>query len=128
MAVVIVDDESMVRRGARRLLEAAGVKVVGEASNGGEALAMVEVLNPAVVLMDARMPLMDGVIATRYLKALHPSIKVIAHSADSALSADLIAAGAVAVVARGSNSLVATVRSALGIVTPFELRAGSKKL
>lgn len=72
MGIVIVDDESTVRKAARRLLEAAGVSVLGEASNGGEALAMVEMLNPAAVLMDDRMPVMDGVIATRYLKAMHP--------------------------------------------------------
>lgn len=127
MGVVIVEDESTLRRGARRLLEAAGVKVLGEASNGGEALAMVEVLKPTVVLMDARMPVMDGVTATRYLKALHPAIKVIAHSGDSALTEDLIAAGAVAAVVKGSEDLVPTVRSALG-VPGRALQAGTKKL
>ena len=128
MAVVIVGDESTVRRFARRLLEAAGLSVVGEASNGGEALAMVEVLKPAVVLMDGRMPLMDGVTATRYLKALHPAVKVIAHSADTSISGDLMVAGAVAVVVKGSDDLVPTVRSALGGVSGHTLSTGLKKL
>jgi DNA-binding NarL/FixJ family response regulator len=64
--VVLVDDQSIVRAGFRVVLETAGgIEVVGEASGGREAVALVERLAPDVVVMDVRMPGGDGIEATR---------------------------------------------------------------
>ena len=64
--MVIVDDQAMVRAGFGALLSAQhDIEVVGDAANGLEALQVVEATRPDVVLMDVRMPLMDGLEATR---------------------------------------------------------------
>jgi DNA-binding NarL/FixJ family response regulator len=72
--VLLVDDEELVRFGLRTVLEAAGdFTVVGEAGNGAEGVAAARELAPDVVLMDIRMPVMDGLAATRQILALpHP--------------------------------------------------------
>lgn len=68
-SVVVVDDQDMVRQGLRLILELAGIDVVGEARDGAEAVAVVAAHQPDVVLMDLRMPGMDGVEATRCIVA-----------------------------------------------------------
>lgn len=63
--VLLVDDQTLVRQGIGMLLAIEeGIQVVGQCANGREALQMVETLHPDVVLMDIRMPEMDGVAAT----------------------------------------------------------------
>ena len=75
--VAIVDDHQLVREGLRDLLEdAPDIEVVGEAANGREALLLCSRLHPDLVLMDVRMPEMDGLAATRELKQRHPEISV----------------------------------------------------
>ena len=75
--VYIAEDHQIVRRGIRQLLRTeAGIEVVGEASNGKEAVAGVEELKPDIVLMDLVMPVMDGIEAIRQIKAGHPSIQI----------------------------------------------------
>ena len=65
IGVLIVDDQDLVREGLRMMLEAEpDLRVVGEASNGGQALAQARRLDPDVVLMDIRMPELDGIEAT----------------------------------------------------------------
>jgi DNA-binding NarL/FixJ family response regulator len=66
--ILLADDQELLRMGFRMVLEAqAGMEVVGEAGNGAEAVALTRQLEPDVVLMDVRMPGMDGVQATREL-------------------------------------------------------------
>jgi DNA-binding NarL/FixJ family response regulator len=68
ITVLIADDEALVRAGFRLLVEYAGdLAVVGEAENGAQAVSQARVLKPDVVLMDIRMPVMDGLEATRML-------------------------------------------------------------
>lgn len=68
--VLLVDDHAMVRQGLRTLLESYGdVEIAGEASNGAEAVEMVERLQPSVVVMDINMPIRNGIKATEKIKS-----------------------------------------------------------
>jgi DNA-binding NarL/FixJ family response regulator len=76
--VLIADDQTLMRQGLQTLLEMqAGILVVGQASDGIEALAQTEALKPDVVLMDVRMPGLEGVEATRRIRAQFPNTQVI---------------------------------------------------
>ncbi len=76
--VLIVDDHHMVRRGLRFFLGTQpDFEVVGEATNGEEALIAAEAYHPNIILMDLMMPQMDGVEATKRIKASFPDIKII---------------------------------------------------
>lgn len=76
--VLVVDDQALFREGLRAVLSAdAGLEVVGEAANGEEALRACERLRPDVVLMDLKMPELDGVAATRRLHVQHPRARVV---------------------------------------------------
>jgi two-component system response regulator NreC len=76
--VLIADDHTIVRSGVRLLLEAeADIEVVGEALDGREALALAETLQPDVILMDVSMPEVDGLEATRLVKARWPAINIL---------------------------------------------------
>jgi DNA-binding NarL/FixJ family response regulator len=78
ITVLLADDHSLVRRGFRRMLEDdEAITVVGEASNGEEAIAMTRSLNPAVVVMDVAMPGTNGLAATKAIVAEHPNVKVL---------------------------------------------------
>lgn len=76
--VLLVDDQTLIRQGIRLLLEIEpDIQVVGQAANGQEALQQVESTHPDVVLMDVRMPGMDGVTATREIARRFPEVRVI---------------------------------------------------
>jgi NarL family two-component system response regulator LiaR len=79
--VLVVDDDQGFREMLRDFLIDDGFDVVGEASDGEEAVTLTEQLLPEVVLMDLRMPRMDGIEATRVIKAARPTIQVIILSA-----------------------------------------------
>jgi DNA-binding NarL/FixJ family response regulator len=77
--VLLADDQELVRAGFRLILERAGMDVVGEAANGEEAVALARELSPDVVLMDMRMPVLDGIGATRRVIAeCDPAPRVLA--------------------------------------------------
>jgi DNA-binding NarL/FixJ family response regulator len=122
ITVLLADDHSLVRRGFRRILEDdEGIKVIGEASNGVEAIRMSNELKPKVVVMDLSMPELDGVQATKEIVKHLPETQVLVlsmHAEDnyvrnaldagakgyllkSAIDVDLV--GAVRTVAEGKR-------------------------
>jgi LuxR family transcriptional regulator, maltose regulon positive regulatory protein len=78
MRVLIVDDHAVVRQALAMMLDQeADIEVVGEAGNGQEAVAQARELLPDVVLMDINMPGMNGIDATRIIRAEHPTVRVV---------------------------------------------------
>jgi DNA-binding NarL/FixJ family response regulator len=78
IAVLLVDDHALVRRGFRRMLEDdPGIKVVGEASDGHEAVEAAIALRPDVVVMDFAMPSMNGAVAARHMREKHSHAAVL---------------------------------------------------
>jgi DNA-binding NarL/FixJ family response regulator len=118
--VLIADDHSLVRQGIRRYLEMADdIEVVGEASNGEEALRLMENGDGLdIALLDIRMPEMDGLEAARKIQRLHPSVGVIMLTAydDRQFVVEAVRAGARGYVlkARDAEHLIQTVRLVAG--------------
>lgn len=106
MRLLIADDHPLFRDGLRSLLEARGIDVVGEVSNGREALEQARRLRPDVVLMDLSMPEMGGLAATRFLSAEQPETKVVILTAseDDADLFDAIKSGAQGYLLKNLNS------------------------
>ena len=76
--ILLVDDQSIIREGLASLLSTqSDIEIVGEADNGQAAIAQATALNPDVILMDVRMPIMDGVAAIRVLSKEAPEIKIL---------------------------------------------------
>ena len=115
--VLIVDDHTLVRAGIRSLLTLVeNIEVIGEASDGKEALSKIERLRPDVVLMDLAMPIMGGLEATRRLRRDFPGIKVLALTQydDSEYVIPVIEAGASGFVTKMSafSELAAAIEAA----------------
>jgi DNA-binding NarL/FixJ family response regulator len=113
--VLVVDDHAILRDGIRSLLERqAGITVVGEASNGREALDCVGELQPDIVLMDVAMPVMDGLEATRRIKESFPRIRVLilTQHDNREYIGPLLQAGAVGYVLKrsGAHEVVTAIR------------------
>jgi DNA-binding NarL/FixJ family response regulator len=105
--VLAADDQRVVREGLAMLLGLLpDVEVVGTAANGEEALALADELRPDVILMDLRMPRVDGVEATRRLRASHPEIKVVVLTtyADDRSVIDALRAGALGYLTKDAGA------------------------
>ena len=99
--VLVVDDQPRARQSLKALLGTWPIiKTIREAINGQEALALVEESPPDLVLMDIRMPKMDGLEATRRIKAKWPQVKIIVLSVYTEHTAEALAAGADAFVCK----------------------------
>jgi PAS domain S-box-containing protein len=84
LTVLLVDDHAMMRQGLRSVLEAhPDIQIIGEAADGQEAVAMVDTLQPAVVVMDINMPRLNGIEATARIKDRYPRIRVIGLSVNA---------------------------------------------
>jgi DNA-binding NarL/FixJ family response regulator len=94
--VVLADDHEGIRQMLRLRLQFLNCEVVGEASDGLEAVTAVEQTEPHVVVMDLQMPKLDGVEATRIIKERWPRVRVLGYTAlsDASRVDDLMAAGA----------------------------------
>ena len=103
--VLIADDHPRSRHGLRVVLDLrAEIMVVGEAEDGREAVQLVGELCPDLVLMDARMPVMDGLEATRLIKAQWPEVRIVVLSIDAGSQAEAQAAGADAFLVKGCSA------------------------
>nr|WP_290228563.1 response regulator transcription factor [Trichocoleus desertorum] len=114
--VLLVDDQSILRQGLKALLELEpDLDIVGDASNGQVAIQQVEALQPDVVLMDVRMPVMDGVAATRSICQRFPTIKVLVLTTfdDDEYIAEAMRVGAIGYLLKDtpSEELAAAIRA-----------------
>jgi DNA-binding NarL/FixJ family response regulator len=104
--VLVVDDHEMVREGLKVLLRSdPTLEVVGEAATGAEALDLVSLVQPHVVLMDLTMPVMDGAEATARIRDEFPEVQVVVLSGagDTVLVEDALDAGAVSYLVKDSH-------------------------
>jgi len=117
--IIVADDHEIVRAGLRAMLSLEpGMEVLGEVSNGREAVEMVRTLKPDVVVMDIRMPELNGIDAAREAVAAHPPVKVVGLSADpdESLAVELLRAGAKGFVRKDApyRELVGAIQAAVG--------------
>lgn len=131
MRVVVADDQSLVREGIVTVLTLAeGIEVVGQAADGAEAVRLVAETGPDVILMDLRMPGVDGAEATRRIMAEHPETRVVVlttYDDDVSIkrALDAGASGYLTKDAAGSE-LVAAVQAAAAGRTPLDSRIAGR--
>ncbi|MFQ5795879.1 MAG: response regulator [Candidatus Bipolaricaulia bacterium] len=103
ITVLIADDHPMVRAGLRLMLDMEGIRVVGEAADGRETADKANRLTPDIILMDVRMPEMDGLNALRAIKAENPAITAIMISTydDPSYLLQAVASGAAGYLLKG---------------------------
>ena len=103
--VLIADDRLSSRNGLKALLATQpGIEIIGEAADGQEAVQLVEQCRPDVVLMDVRMPVTDGLEATRIIKDRWPEVKIIVLTMYPSHQAEALAAGADAFLVKGCSA------------------------
>ena len=105
LRILLADDHKILREGIRRGLEGAGETVVGEASNGEEAVELARTTQPDVVLMDLSMPVVDGIAATKRITDEMPETNVVVLTMhdDASRTRAAIAAGAVGYLTKGTS-------------------------
>ena len=128
ISVLLVDDHRLVRAGLEQLIDAdPGMRVVGSASDGAEAVELAQASAPDVVLMDLSMPGMDGIEATRRILAAVPSAQVVVLTSftDRDRVIDALDAGAVGYLLKDSEpeDLLRGIRAALRGESPLDPRA-----
>jgi DNA-binding NarL/FixJ family response regulator len=122
--LLLVEDQVLVRESLRSVLETnPNFQLIGEACDGEEAIGYVERFQPHVVLMDINMPRMDGVAATRQIKAKHPTVAIvgITITADGYHQMAMRRAGAFEILSKGKtslNELYATLEQAASSTNP----------
>ncbi|WP_308015151.1 response regulator transcription factor [Nocardia coffeae] len=131
ISVVVADDQTTVRDGLSTVLSLLpDVEVVGEARDGAEAVELVRTLSPQVVLMDLRMPGVDGVAATTAITAAHPgtAVLVLTTYADDASIAGALRAGARGYLTKdaGRAEIAAAVRSVASGHTTLAADVGAR--
>lgn len=131
ISILLVEDHKIVREGTRQLLEQnTDFSVIGEAADGLEAVNLVETLSPDIIIMDVRLPNMNGIDATRLITHRHPQIKVIILSAydDDSYIFPLFEAGASGYLLKNSSGaeLAAAIRSVQQGETALSPHIGSK--
>jgi len=132
--VMIVDDHTLFRQGMRKVLETyREIRVIGEASDGKEAIARVAELQPDVVLMDIKMPRMEGFESTRLIRESYPDLVIIALTMyeDADYVVKMVHAGANGYMHKdiSVDKLVDAIRHMHeGIVPPFYLAVGAETL
>jgi two-component system response regulator DesR len=100
--LILADDNPHARHGLRAILSShSNLDVVGEASQGDEAIALVETLQPEVALLDVRMPKTDGIQAARTIKNRWPKVRVVLISMYTDYKEEALAAGADAFLVKG---------------------------
>jgi len=112
--LIIVEDNPNARRALKALMsQQAGITVTAEASNGLEAINTIQRQIPDLVLMDVRMPVMDGLEATKIIKQKWPQIKIVILTMYSDCQADVLSAGADAFLVKGCavEEITSTIRS-----------------
>lgn len=130
--VLLADDHTMLREGLRRSLTAEGFSIVGEASDGDEAVSLARQLDPDVVLMDVTMPVTDGIEATRTIRETLERVQVVMLTmhADAELIRGAIAAGAAGYLTKDctTEEVARTIRQAASGDTMMSAELASSML
>jgi DNA-binding NarL/FixJ family response regulator len=129
--VLVVDDHKVVRKGLRTFIAVNDdLDLIGEAGNGEEAIEQVAALDPDVVLMDLKMPVMDGPTAIGRIRADHPDVQVVALTSfdDESMAQRALEAGAIGFLFKDAeeDELISAIRLAAkgrGVVAPEVVRA-----
>ena len=121
--LLICDDQYVVREGLKAIFETnAGLQVVGTAADGAEALELIPQLHPDLILMDLKMPVMNGVQATRHIRQKYPDIKILVlttYDADDWVF-DAIRSGAAGYLLKDTqrDELIAAIQDTMAGKTP----------
>ncbi len=130
--ILIADDHTLVRQGIRMMIEAQpDLQVVGEASDGNEAIRLAQELGPDLIVMDIAMPDLDGLQATRIIKRDHPDVKILAvtmHEGEDYFFKILAAGASGYVLKRAASSDLITAIHAVARGEVFLYPAVAKKL
>jgi DNA-binding NarL/FixJ family response regulator len=131
--VLLADDHRLVRAGLVRLLATAtDIDVVGEASDGEQAVEQAKALSPDVILMDLSMPIVDGIEATRQILASRPDVRIVALTSfvDHPKVAEMLEAGAVGYLLKDCEpaDLLSAIRSAGAGGVPLDPRVAGALL